>query len=171
MKILYALVGLALLVYPTTTKAETPIPEDFLMMGVSKLTVCIRAENIALAKLNAIARQMKADEPGSFMAEDHKKTYLQVISAIENLGDITSMQKEMGKYLIMVLIQNHNYTLEDINKSMASIVSRTDTGMNELLKDVTEFDELNRLFVPKMEACTSNIEEMANQMKKYSQKS
>lgn len=167
MKILAALFGLALMTTPLSAYAESKMPEDFLMTSLGKITVCVRSQKFGIAKLSGMVKQMQAEEPEDKMIEDHKKILLTMIGAISDLQDITESEKTMGIILISELINGYDHTLTDINASMKPIVEKTDTTMKDLLKDVTEYDEFNKVFVPKMAVCTTEMEKIVKSAEDY----
>jgi len=166
MKLLAPLVALALLASPVMAE-ETKLPEEFLMNSVAKITTCLRAQAAGMAKLAQMGKQLQAEEPGDTIAEDHKQTLLKILTNIENIRDVMNMEKVVGRHMIGLLITDYNKTPEELQKDLEPIAKRTDENMKVLMNNVSDLDEFNQAFLPKMNTCTEAMEKIADTAEKY----
>jgi hypothetical protein len=60
-------------------------------------------------------------------------------------------------------MEDYDHTVEGLNTALKPFVEGTDNNMTELLKDITEFDEFNRVFVPKMDMCATTVENIGKE--------
>jgi len=167
MKISAAFLAGFLIAVPAYAQEQTPKPptnKEILMTGLSKVAVCIRSNHFATEKVRAIIKRMQK-EGSDKLEDDGTKILNEAADAYNELSMITQIEQIIARSLVDMLVDDYDYKLEDLNKSLTSIVAATDKKLNEIFKDIDEFPEFNKLYKPKLEACSDMIEELGTKVK------
>lgn len=151
---------LAALLLAAPVFAKTKVPEAELMKGLIDLSVCMQTNLGAINKLGQIIQSMASSDTN--LLEDERHNLEKAMADHNNLKVFLGAESFMGAAIVSHLVDDYAHTLDDLNVSLKEVVHTTHEEMDDLLKDVKDYDEFNVLFIPKLNHCTTVIEQIGN---------
>lgn len=141
--------------------AEPKVSEAELMKNLTDLSVCMQINFGGMNKLGEIIREMIAGGDKSLL-EDERHTLEKAMADHNNFQVFLGAESFMGAALVNHLMDDYGHTMDDLNTKLKDTVETTYAEMETLFKDVKEYDEFNNVFIPKLNHCTTVIQQLGD---------
>lgn len=140
--------------------AKTKVPEPELMKGLTDLAVCMQINFGGINKLSEIIQTLASSDLN--LLEDERHTLQKALADHNNLKVFLGAESFMGAAIVSHLVEDYGRSMDELNAALKEAVEATHDEMEDLLKDTKEYDEFNNLFIPKLNRCTTVIEQVGN---------